>query len=185
MFRLGLREMILVGLVVCAIGFIILSALSRRPSIAELLARHDSQKEKRDLFTNEYFKGMAFKGVIEDIEDYVVMVPYRELRYRLTIKPEGKVRMPSSSPDTTQVYNFSNREKLVFTLGHNQGKGVDEDDIIIKKAGKPYFIVEEEDADEPDEIDTFLVSFRLFEPAEDLDPYVEAVVKRMKEKDEK
>jgi hypothetical protein len=178
MFNLGLREMILAGLVLCAVSFIILTALSKRPSVDELLARHDSQREKRDEFTNQYFKSMAFRGVIEEINDYVVRTPYREMRYRLTIKPEGSPRMPGNAPDTTMIYNFADRDELFFMLGHGQGDDIDEDDIIIKKAGVPYFIIEEEDADEPDEIDTMEVSFRLFEPAEDLDPYVEAVKER-------
>jgi len=178
MFNLGLREMILAGVVLCAVSFIILTALAKRPSVTELLARHESQREKRDEFTNQYFKDMAFRGVIEDIDDYMVRTPYREMRYRLRIKPEGRIKMPSNAPDTTLVYNFANRDELYFMLGHGQGDDIDEDDVFIKKRGVPYFIIEEEDADEPDEIDTMDVSFRLFAPAEDLDPYVEEIRKR-------
>jgi hypothetical protein len=183
MFNLGLKEMILAGLVFCAVGFIILTALVKRPTVNELLARHDSQREKRDEFANQYFKDMAFRGVIEDIDDYMVRTPYREMRYRLRIKPEGKIRMPGNAPDTTLVYNFSDRDEIYFMLGHGQGDDLDEDDIITKKAGVNYFIVNEEDADDDDEFDTLEVSSRLFEPAEDLDPYVEAVRARRKAAD--
>lgn len=182
MFNLGLREMILGGLVICAVSFIILTALAKRPSVNELLARHDSQREKRDEFVKQYFKDMAFEGTIEDINDYMIRTPYREMRYRLHIKPEGNVRMPNNAPDTTTVYNFADRDNLYFTLGHNQGIEIDEEDVFIKKAGADHFIIKEEISKffGKDEIklDTLEVSFRLFEPAEDLDPYVDAILER-------
>jgi hypothetical protein len=182
MFNLGLKEMILAGVVLCAVGFIILTALAKRPSVNELLARHDSQREKRDEFASQYFKDMAFRGVIEDINDYMVRTPYREMRYRLRIKPEGRISMPSNAPDTTLVYNFADRDELYFMLGHGQGDDIDEDDELIKEAGKNYFIIKEERSrlfgKNEIELDTMEVSFRLFAPAEDLDPYVDAIRKR-------
>ncbi|MEM9984771.1 MAG: hypothetical protein AAF804_06720 [Bacteroidota bacterium] len=165
------RIMIFLGIVVVCAFFIIGTALVKRPSVVEVTARIQAQKDIRDKYTNGAFKQFAFRGEITEIEDYVVRVPLREMRYKVFFKPEGSITRPSGSPDTTYVYNFSDAAKPYVTFGHGQDDFLDEEYTLIKKAGQPYFLIKDDDG----EVDTVRVSFRLFPPPDDLSTYIDSV----------
>ncbi len=163
--------MIFLGIVIVCAFFIIGTALVKRPSVVEVTARIQAQKDIRDKYTKGEFKQFAFRGEITEIEDYVVRVPLREMRYKVYFKPEGLISRPEGSPDTTKVYNFSDADKPYVTFGHGQDDFLDEEYVLIKKAGQPFFLIKDDDG----EIDTLDVSFRLFPPPSDLSAYIDSV----------
>lgn len=169
------RTMIFVGLVVVAAGFIILTALAKRPSVLEVTARLNAQKDLRDQYAQNEFVPLGFSGEITEIEDFVVRVPLREMRYRVFFEPEGKIVKPSSAPDSTNFYDFSDPENPWIMLTTEQGDLADEEYFLIKKPGQSVFYIQEDD---DEEMDTLQISFRLFEAPEDLGPWLDSAEKK-------
>ena len=167
----------MIGVALAVVGFIIINALARRPSVVELTARIKAQKIQRDKWVDQNFVNMAFSGEITEIDKYVVRVPLREYRLKVFFQPEGRLVLPSGASDSTNVYNFSNPENPYFMLAAGQEDVPDEEEIIIKKPGQSVFYIQDDDGDQ----DTLQVSFRLFEPPEgdEMDAIVDSVRKRI------
>lgn len=113
---------------------------SSRPSAEELEQVQKEKTEQKQLF-DANFKEISFKGVVTGTKRLVSRKTVGNTRFFIDFKQVNTPFIPENMPDTTFLYDLSQKEKSQIILGGFDGRRVRRGDTLIKNKGVNYLII--------------------------------------------